>query len=483
MSKGQIARFTALAVATGTLVAAGVGPAAAADLTTTERVFDATGAGSVLRLEINLPAAVPGLLPQKIVQDIALVNGAVRSGTSPAAVGGAFIGKDGNVAVLQGLLDGRSESAMGKPGAPYALASVPDNPLGLTGGLLTAVSTAADPNADGLLASNTSSMASLQLKGAGALDSVLGPLQDALEQALGATAGTTGSGAAGGSPVAPVTDTVTEVLGTVLDTLDGVTSDATVPVTAAVRDAVDQVIAAVNALLADLTSQVATLSADDSLLDIGLIEASHTVTRTGQTVTSAASNKLVGINLLGGLIRIDGIDSSAVASLGTGVTSSDAKATLLSAKVGDLLSVDVVDQLDVLLGGKVGALLPADVLALLNTALDKVTGLLADTLGLQVVQAKTSKSASADQASASVEPASLVLDPLRSGVPLLQIGFVPAEAQVTARSITRSVITPTTLTATPTSLPRTGGSVPLALAGSVLVGVALVARRRRTAAL
>ena len=483
MSKGQIARFTALAVATGTLVATGVGPAAAADLTTTERFYDATGAGQVLRITLNLPAAVPGLLPQKVVQDIVLTSGAARTGKAPAAVGGAFIGKDGSVALMQSLLDGRSESSMDKQGVPFSLASIPANPLGLTGGLLTATSTVGDPNVDGPVSSNSSSIASLSLKGGGALDAVLAPLQDALEQALGAAVPTAGSTGTPASPVAPVTGTVTDVLGTVLDTLDGVTSDATAPVSDAVRAAVAQLTTAINDLLADLTGEITAMSATDSLLDVGLIEATQQVTRTGQTVTSQATNNLVGIEVLGGLIEVSGIQSNAVASLGGGVTSSAATAQVLKAQVGDLLSVTLTDKLEALLGGQAGALIPADVLAQVNAALAQVTGLLADTLGLQVSQAKSSKTASADQASASVEAASLVLNPLRSAVPLLQIDFVPAEAAVKAQSITRRVITPTTLTTTPTSLPRTGGSVPLALAGSVLVGVALVARRRRTAAL
>ena len=483
MSKGQIARFTALAVATGTLVATGVGPAAAADLTTTERFYDATGAGQVLRITLNLPAAVPGLLPQKVVQDIVLTSGAARTGKTPAAVGGAFIGKDGSVALLQSLLDGRSESSMDKQGVPFSLASIPANPLGLTGGLLTATSTVGDPNVDGPVSSNSSSIASLSLKGGGALDAVLAPLQDALEQALGAAVPTAGSTGTPASPVAPVTGTVTDVLGTVLDTLDGVTNDATAPVSDAVRAAVAQLTTAINDLLADLTGEITAMSATDSLLDVKLIEATQQVTRTGQTVTSQATNNLVGIEVLGGLIDVSGIQSSAVASLGNGVTSSAATAQVLKAQVGDLLSVTLTDKLEALLGGQAGALIPADVLAQVNAALAQVTGLLADTLGLQVSQAKSSKTAGADQASASVEAASLVLNPLRSAVPLLQIDFVPAEAAVKAQSITRRVITPTTLTTTPTSLPRTGGSVPLALAGSVLVGVALVARRRRTAAL
>lgn len=477
MARQTLARLTALALATGTLVAA-AGPASAAT-TTTERVFDATGAGSVLRIEINLPAEVPGLLPQKIVQDIALSSGAARTGKSPLALGSALIGKNGNVSLLQGLLDGKAEATLEKATSEYALASLPANPLGLTGGALSAVSKVSNPNADGVLSSSTTSIAGLDLKGAGALDAVLAPLQDALEQALGATTAVTG--APGSSPVAPVTTTVTEVVNTALDALDEVTAGGTAPVSEPVRQAVDTVTAELNALLSELTSQVATLSATDSLLTVGLIETAQSVTRTGSTVTSRASNELVGIEVLGGLIDVSGIESTAVASLGGSAPSAEANATVLKAVVGDVITLEVADRLQTILGGTVGDALPADVLQTVNTTLATVNELVTSSLGLSMpVQAKTSESASADAASAVVEPASLVIDPLRSGTaPLLRMGFVPASAQVTAQSITSRVNAPTT--ATPTALPRTGGSLPVALAGAALLGVALVARRRRTA--
>ncbi len=432
----------------------------------------------MLRIELNLPAAIPGLLPQHIVQDIALTDGAVRTGSAPAALGNAFIGRDGNVTMLQELLSGKAQTSLDKDADSYSLLSLPANPLGLTGGALTAVSKVGNPNVDGVLSSNSTSIASLELKGQGVLDAVLAPVQAALAQALGATAAT--AAPQGGSPVAPVTTTVTEVVNTALTALDQVTNDASAPVSDTVKAAVEQVTAELNALLADLTSQVTALSATDSLVDVGLIESTQSVTRTGKTMTSAAANKLVGIDVLGGLISVSGIESSAVASLGDGTTAADAKATLLKANVSDLLSLQLTDKLEAVLGGTVGDALPADVLKTVNGAVAQVTALLTDTLGLQVPnQARTSKSATADEASANVDAATLVLDPLRNAsAPLLRIGFVPATAKVSARSIANTVITPS---ATPTSLPRTGGSIPLALAGTALLGVALAARRRRSA--
>lgn len=474
MARGTLARLTALALATGTLVAVGTAPASAA-APSVERLFDASTSGAVLRIEVNLPAGVPGVLPQQIVQDVVLADAAARTGSAATALGNAFIGSDGTVPVLQGLLDGKAQASPAQPRAEYALLDLPENPLGLTGGVLKAVSeVATDMNADGTLASSTSSIASLQLPAAGALDAVLAPLQDALNAALGATAGTDGP-AAGGSPVAPVTTTVEDVLGTVLDTLDEVTSDASAPVSDATRDAVAQLTAEINGLLSSLTTQVATLGANDALLDVGLIETTQSVTKKAGTATSTVENELAGISLLGGLVSVDGITSVATASLGdAGASAANAEATLLKANVADLVNLELTDQLEVLLGGAAGAALPAPVLDAVNGAIAQVNGLLASTLGLSVIQAEATEAATADSAKATVNAATLVLDPLGNAeAPLLRIGFVPAEAQVVAQSVTRPVTTPV-------SLPRTGGELPLAAAGAVLiVGAALVARRRR----
>ena len=480
MARGPLARLTALALATGTLVAVGSTPASAA-APSVERVFDATTSGAVLRIEVNLPAGVPGVLPANIVQDVVLADAAARTGSAATALGNAFLGSGGSVPLLQGLLDGKAQATMAQRSADYSLLSLPENPLGLTGGALHAASTITDDlAAEGVLASSTSSVASLQLPAAGALDAVLAPLQDALAAALGATGAVSGDRAAGGSPVAPVTTTVEDVLGTVLDTLDEVTSDATAPVSDATRDAVAQLTAEINGLLDDLTTQVRTLGDNDALLDVGLIETTQSISRKAGTATSTVENELAGVSLLGGLVSVDGITSVATASLGEGgASAADAQASLLKADVADLVNLELsTDQLKVLLGGALGDALPADVLGTVNDAIAQVNGLLASTLGLSIIQSTNSEKASADSATASVNAATLVLDPLgNAAAPLLRIGFVPAEATVVAQSISTPVEV-----STPVSLPRTGGSAPLGAAGAVLlVGAALVARRRRTA--
>jgi len=479
MAQGNFARLTALALATGTLVAVSAAPAGAA--VDTERVFSATSSGAVLRVEINLPAGVPGVVPQRIVQDIVLSDGAARTGSSAAAVGNAFLGQNGNVAVLQGLLDGKAQSTLDKAADGYSLAEVPANPLGLTGGVLRATSKVANPNVDGTISESASSIANLELKASGALGAVLAPVEAVLAQALGATAAAPATGPRSGSPVAPVTTTVEDVLGTALDALDGVTQGTTAPVSDQTRAAVETLTASINQLLADLNTQVLNISGSDTLLDVGLVESSQSVTRKAGTVTSAVNNKLVGVDLLGGLVNVSGIESNALASLGAnGASNADAKATILKANVGDLVSLEIADTLRAQLGGSVGGALPPAVLATVNDALAQVTTLLASTLGLQSpTQSKITKSATADEATASASAAVLVLDPLRNPTaPLLRIGFVPAEATVKAQSFTSTPVT----VDTPVTLPRTGAEEALAAVAISLIGGALVIRRRRAAA-
>lgn len=477
MAQGNFARLTALALATGTLVAAGAAPAGAA--VDTERVFSATSAGAVLRVEINLPAGVPGVVPQRIVQDIVLADGAARTGSSAAAVGNAFLGQNGNVAALQGLLDGKAQSTLEKAADAYSLAEVPANPLGLTGGVLRATSKVANPNVDGTISESASSIANLELKGSGALGAVLAPIEAVLSQALGATAAAPTRDGSAAAPVAAVTTTVEDVLGTALDALDEVTNDTSAPVSDTTRAAVETVTAQLNGLLADLNTQVLNISNSDALLEVGLVESSQSVTRKAGTVTSSVQNKLVGVDVLGGLVNVSGIESSALASLGNGGASdADANATILKAQVGDLVSLEIADTLRATLGGTVGAALPPAVLTTVNDALAQVTTLLAATLGLQnPQQSKISESATADSASASASAASLVINPpaLNLSAPLLSIGFVPAEATVKAQSITSTPVD----VATPVSLPRTGGEEALAAVALSLIGGALVIRRRR----
>ena len=56
--QGRVGRLTALAIATGTLVAAGTGVAGASTAGTATHQMTASGKGSALHLVINLPTAI-----------------------------------------------------------------------------------------------------------------------------------------------------------------------------------------------------------------------------------------------------------------------------------------------------------------------------------------------------------------------------------------------------------------------------------------
>ncbi|MDQ1687012.1 MAG: hypothetical protein QOC82_3749, partial [Frankiaceae bacterium] len=102
--QGRVGRLTALAIATGTLVAAGSGVAGASAPAGT-RQLTASGTGSALHLTINLPDAVAQVLgTSTIEQYISLTDGKVSTIGLPAAQTTAVLGK-GSTPVLSDILN------------------------------------------------------------------------------------------------------------------------------------------------------------------------------------------------------------------------------------------------------------------------------------------------------------------------------------------------------------------------------------------
>jgi hypothetical protein len=489
---GRVARLTALALATGTLIATGSTAANAAttpdgiitagNISAAKTVLGGAGNG-VIRLELNLPVGIDGLLPKHIVQDIVVTKSNTRSGTDKAAVASALLGENGNVPLLSQLLSGGQTATLGsgtKDTTPNAgLASL----LGSLG-LLKFTSEVADPNSVGTIAHSVSSIADLKIGDAAVLNSILGPLQAALDSALGSlqlapSASSTGS-----------TDTVTGVVNTLFGTVKQVTDSLGTPVAS-------DVLAQVQTLLSGLLSQLNTaldlktaLDTDEGLINIGLIKSEETVTRTAAgVVTSINDNKLADVSLLGGLVKASALTSTARAALdkngnpvdlGPAASSGD----LLSLNVADILVARVTDQLQVILGGLGSALQP--VLDAVNTLLATLTDLTENLLGFSFKQGAAGPTvAKKNQSEQSAAAAVLTLNPpLLSGLldgPLLQAAFVPATSSV----VRAEAAVPPTVVPTPTSvtsLPRTGAELPLTgAAAAALMGLALVARRRRLA--
>ncbi|MGZ6791521.1 MAG: hypothetical protein ACXVFV_01115 [Mycobacteriales bacterium] len=480
-SNGRVARLTALALATGTIVAANATGAAAATADT-YTAGNAAGNG-IIHLELNLPIAVPGI-GQKLVQDIVVTNSAVRTGATPDAVASAVLGQNGNLPLVSSLLAGKSQATLAQPnGETRSGLPIVGNTLGIAG-LLNLSSQVRNPNVDGVVSHSTSSVANLQIDGAGVLDAVLKPVLDQLNAVLGnLKLAPASSSTSGGTTV--VVNTVTDAVNTLVSTLDAATNNQSAPVTQTVKDAVSQITTLLQGLLNNLQLNVSSISSDSSLLKVGLIQSEQTVTRAAGTVTSNVTNELVGVKVLGGLIGVDGLKSSATAALdknGNPVATPTATGTLVEANLADILTAKVTDQIQAILGGTVGSALPADVLTQVNALLAQITGLVKNVLGVSFqAPAASTRVAQHDKASQEVAPATLVVNPLHAATPLMKIEFVPAAAQV----LRAEGVTPPTVVTPPTqvkSLPRTGADLPLTGAiATGLVGLALVARRRRLA--
>jgi hypothetical protein len=479
-SNGRVARLTALALATGTLVAANATGASAA--TTTQDAFTAGNAAGngIIHLELNLPVALPGI-GSKLTQDLVVVNSATRSGSAPAAIASAVLGQNGNVPLVSNLLAGSSNATLAQPnGETKSGLPILGNTLGLAG-VLNLSSQVSNPNVDGTIAHSLSSVADFKLDGAGVLDAVLKPVLDQLNSVLGNL-----SVASAGSATAPVTSTVTGLVNTLLGTLDSASKNQSAPLTAPVQAAVNQVTTLLTGLLNNLKLNLSSLNADTSLLDVGLIKSEQTVVRKAGTVTSTVKNELVGVKVLGGLISVDGLLSSASAAVdksGNPAATPAANGTLVQANLADIITAKVTDQIQAALGGTVGAQIPAELLAQVNGVLAQVTGLVKDVLGVQFAAPTAGNSVKAhNKASQEVTPATLIVNPLKSATaPLLKINFVPAAASV-VRAEGVTTIAPVTPPTTVTSLPRTGANLPLTgVIATGLVGLAMVARRRRAA--
>jgi hypothetical protein len=483
-SNGRVARLTALALATGTLVAASAGSASAAtSATKTKDVFNATGGGSIVSLKLNLPMALPEI-GSEITQDLVSTGSNVRTSSfiAPAqAVTQAVLGSNGNIPLVSNVLNiAPVKAEYGKSNEASGPSTLPSNPL-VQGGVLNMHGIVANPDVEGTIANATSSVVDLRIDGAGNLQAVLNGLVAQLTSNLTGVIGTMPTGA-DAPAVAGVTQTVTGLLNTVTTQLGTATQGASDPV----KQAVDSVIAQLNALPQALALQLKATTADTSLLSIKTIASEHTVSRAAGVVTSHASNQILGIKLLGGLISVGSMTSDATASLGK--TVSDAKATgysdVLNVNVDNLLTVDVTSKLDAVLGGSA---VPAAVKDAVNSALSQVTSILKSALGATLVGPTNDASkhvTTADHASDTESAARLVVQPAGFAKPIVDLALVPATADVTrvAAQSTSDITVVSTPAQTVTSLPRTGANLPLTGAVATgLVGLAMLARRRRMA--
>lgn len=480
MAQGQLSRLTALAIATGTLAAAAVaaaGPASA--VAAAESRLTATGSGSALKLTINLPAALTGTpLGQRIEQTISLTNGSVSTISGPLASTTAILGQ-GTTPILSDLLN-QSTSALLTGQREQTSGQAADiDQLGLKLRLLPLMSKVADPELDGVLAHSSSALAHLSVGGLAVpgLSTVTAPVAAALETALG-----TAGGGAEGSGAGAVGSALTGAIGTLNDASGG----AATPVTEAVQAAIDAAITALEGTLQDLTGTTVLLAGATDLISLDSIVSDQTISREGATVTSAVSNSVKNVNVLNGLLKISAVESVATAVAGgtPGSGSATTKAPVLDLSLADGALEAIIDQNGITVGGTIGEALPPELQGAVNEAIAAVNGLLAEQLGLDVQLGKGVTSVSPDgrSAAAAVGATKISLNPLGiaellgADEPFLAAEFVTANAAVGSQLVPAPAAP---AGVAPTSLPRTGGSLPLTGAlATLLVGAALVVRRR-----
>jgi hypothetical protein len=470
---GQVARLSALALATGTLVAVGTAPAAAA--AQPEVRLSADGTGSALTLTINLPAALAGTpLGQTIRQQISLTDGSVSTVSGPLAETTAILGK-GTTPVLSDLLN-RSTVAIltGEREQSSAGLNVDQNGIKLQ--VLPLVSKVADPMQDGVLASSSSGIARVAIGGlALPVANVTVPVAEVLDTAL-ATVDETGQAAVG---------TVGSTLTGAIDTLNSATDNSAQPVTAPVREAIDATVADLTETLTDLTGAVDLLTAGSNLVTLDSVTSDQAISRKGSQVTSTVSNVVKNVDLLNGLVKIAAVESTATAVAGgkPGTGAATTKAPVLDVALANGALTAILDENGLNVGGTVGDNLPAELEGTVNQAVNTLNETLAATLGLDVQIGKGATSVSPDgtNAAAAVSATTVTLNPpvikdlLAAGQDFIKLELVTANAAVGSQLITPTV--------TPAALPRTGGALPLTGAiATGLIGLAMVARRRRAIA-
>jgi hypothetical protein len=493
--QGRVGRLTALAIATGTLVAAGSGIAGAAvnNAPAGTRQLTASGTGSALHLTINLPTAIAQVLgTSTIEQYISLTDGKVSTIGLPSAETKAVLGK-GTTPVLSDVLNKSTAAVLGgktedSSNQDSALNTLP----GFKVQLLPLSSKVANPatTLNGSVAKSSSAIAHISIGGLplAQLNTVTAPVQAVLGTALGTVNGTTQQ----------ATASVTDAVDNALTALNGVTQGATTPVSSTVQSQVDAAVSNLNGALNGLTSTLTGLQADADLVSLDAVTSDQNITRKGDAVTSTVSNTIKNLSVLNGLVKISAITSEASATAGgaPGTAKATTNAPVFKVDVANGALTALLDKNGLNVGGTVGSALPAEVQGAVNTALNAVNSTLNSAAGINVEMGQGATQVAPDGTSAVAKVAAtrITIDPpalhgnvagvalpvalLAADTKFLTLELVSAEAVAANQFVPAA---PVTLAAAPKALPRTGGNLPLAVLASLFVGVALVIRRRRTA--
>ena len=485
--KGQVTRLTALAIATGTLVATGAGSASAAAAVDTSRMAGA-GDGYALKLTINLPDALSGVLGKTITQTISLTKGEVSNVGSEVASTTAVLGQ-GTTPVLSDLLNRATNASLDAKSQDTSAGPVDINQPGLQIRLLPLSSKVAKPSLDGVVAQSDSAIAHINIGGLGALPAALDAVKLPVAATLNTALSTATSTAAGAVP------TVANTLNGAISQLNAATTNQAAPLTAPAQAAVDGAVTTLTNTLNGLTSTLGNLNAASSLVSLDAVTSNQTITRSGKALTSDVTNTVKNLNVLNGLVKVEAITSEATATAGgvPGSAVATTHAPVLKVNVANGALIALLDEHGLNLGGTVGSALPAGLQDTVNGALNTVNLLLNQLAGINVVIGKGTTTAAPDgsSAAATVAASTVTIDPpvlhtaglLAADKRFLTLDLVRANASVGSQVITAPHSLPQDVTPAVVGrrrLPQTGASLPLTGAvATLMVGAALVVRRRR----
>ena len=459
---------SALALASGTLLASvGVaGPAAAATPATAPKpagFMSAATAGDVVQIALNLPQQIPGLDTNQLALGLISAKGSALHDSIKGAAdkASAFAGLasgtlvEGPNAPLAPLHRSVSASLTNKS-AKDALGSLPDNPLvsGTAGQLLAQVSDAVS----NLSSANLTHADIAKLSDLLPAD-LLTPLNSAYDQAAKQTQ-----------------DVIQQVLDQLQPVLGPVTQNDPTGTAAQVEQALTNLKAQLSSMLTDIENT--------SLVSLDALDAGQSIDKVAQGVQSQAHVKLVGLNLLGGLVHVDGFASDAKA-FADGIAGHGTAAfnpTIAHATLGKSI-LDV--KLDANGLGLSVAGLPSSVVEQVNAGLKQVQDALNSVLaniGLSVTPAAGHSEISKDGKYAQAVGGALTIalsPPTSAGAPaaaapLLQVrlGGTTAEARAEQAPV---------IQARPAALPHTGANLPLTAGGGIALLAAAAMIRRRMA--
>ena len=474
----------AFAVATGTALTAAAGSAHAADVPTTVPTnYSGTSSAMGLHLEINVPGAV------SINQDISLASTTLAKASSDTATATAEAFHSGTGSLLAPVFDALDQTASAslsgdrsssKPVSP----SVPD-PTNLTqiaGGLVTAnvlPNTVASFGATGV--SNVAAI------GVGLSNPALSSALDSAISSLNAAVTTVSTG-------------VTSTLGTVTGTVAGL-----VPTTGTPVDQLQQTVADLPAQLQAAVTSIQTgltgITGIGGALSLQGVTTTSSVTRGVNSVTSSAGAKILGIDVLGGLVHIEGTNSlvtaTATGAAGSAV-STEQSPQVAAVSIGSLAALQsTVDGLTV---DVAGVTLPDATKTALQSVISQLNALLA-LANVRIVDLGHTSSTAADGSAASATVSGLgitvgslaALNALNANTdaataaaadaaPLISITLSPATASAAAERVIPAVVpaAPAAPAVVTPKLAYTGfdGELMAGTAVTLILGAGYLRRRR-----